>query len=190
MPSILPRGTRNSFRSTSASDDGRIRRFRRASRRCGGWCSASATARVWGPFPSSAAPRLRQSFPAREWTRRRRTSPAPRAIADRRNAALHRQERAGRAQGRRWMPRTSPGKVERRPTGQRSTYQPSSSLETVWRRRESNPRPQPHRMSVYKHRRHLDLTRRPECHRPTDEPALLKCRASGEWLSFGAKPVR
>jgi hypothetical protein len=55
-----------------------------------------------------------------------------------------------------------------------------------WRRRESNPRPQPHRMSVYKHRRHLDLTRRPECHRPTDEPALLRCRASGEWLSFGA----
>ena len=57
-----------------------------------------------------------------------------------------------------------------------------------WRRRESNPRPQPHRLSVYKHRRHLNLARRPECHRPTDEPAILDSRASGDWLSFGASP--
>ena len=64
-----------------------------------------------GPFPSSAAPRLRQPLPARKRSGRRRTSPAPRSLADRRNAALHRQKRAGRAQGRRWMPRTSPGRT-------------------------------------------------------------------------------
>ena len=58
-----------------------------------------------------------------------------------------------------------------------------------WRRRESNPRPQPHRLSVYKHRRHLDLARRLECHRPTGEPAILECRASDDWLFFGAEPV-
>jgi integrase/recombinase XerD len=58
-----------------------------------------------------------------------------------------------------------------------------------WRRRESNPRPQPHRLSIYKRRRHFDFARRPECHRPTDELAILDCRASGDWLSFGAEPV-
>jgi len=63
-------------------------------------------------------------------------------------------------------------------------------MSPAWRRRESNPRPQPHRLSVYKRRRHLDLARRPECHRPTDGPAILRCRASGDWLSFGTEPVR
>ena len=44
--------------------------------------------------------------------------------------------------------------------------------------------------SVYKHRPRLRFTRRPVRDRPTDELALLKCRAAGEWLSFGAEPAR
>jgi len=44
-------------------------------------------------------------------------------------------------------------------------------------------------MSVYKHRPSLHFARRPVDGRPTDELALLKCRASGEWLSFGAEPA-
>ena len=58
-----------------------------------------------------------------------------------------------------------------------------------WRRRESNPRPQPHRMSVYKLRLPFRFARRPECSRPADGPAILKCRASDDWLFFGAEPV-
>jgi hypothetical protein len=38
----------------------------------------------------------------------------------------------------------------------------------LWRRRESNPRPQPHRLSVYKHRLPFRFARRPGCSRPTD----------------------
>ena len=41
-------------------------------------------------------------------------------------------------------------------------------------------------MSVYKHRSPLNFARRPVGDRPTDELALLKCRASDEWLFFGA----
>ena len=37
-----------------------------------------------------------------------------------------------------------------------------------WRRRESNPRPQPHRLSVYKRRLPFRFARRPGCSRPTD----------------------
>jgi hypothetical protein len=59
----------------------------------------------------------------------------------------------------------------------------------LWRRRELNPRPQPHRLSVYKHRWPLNLARRLECHRPTDEPAILRSRASDDWHFFGAEPV-
>ena len=44
-------------------------------------------------------------------------------------------------------------------------------------------------MSIYKHRPPLRFARRPVGGRPTDELALLKCRASGEWLSFGAEPA-
>jgi hypothetical protein len=58
-----------------------------------------------------------------------------------------------------------------------------------WRRRESNPRPQPHRMSIYKLRLPFDFARRPECSRPTVALAILQCRASGDWLSLGAEPV-
>ena len=43
--------------------------------------------------------------------------------------------------------------------------------------------------SVYKHRPRLRFTRRPVRDRPTDGLALLKCRAAGEWLSFGAEPA-
>jgi hypothetical protein len=58
-----------------------------------------------------------------------------------------------------------------------------------WRRRESNPRPQPHRMSIYKLRLPFDFARRPECSRPTVALAILQCRALGDWLSLGAEPV-
>ena len=44
-------------------------------------------------------------------------------------------------------------------------------------------------MSVYKHRSPLHFARRPVGDRPTDELALLKCRASDEWLFFGAEPA-
>ena len=44
-------------------------------------------------------------------------------------------------------------------------------------------------MSVYKHRSPLNFARRPVGDRPTDELALLKCRASDEWLFFGAEPA-
>jgi len=45
-------------------------------------------------------------------------------------------------------------------------------------------------MSLYKLRPPLRFARRPVGDRPTDELALLQCRASGEWLSFGAEPAR
>ena len=59
-----------------------------------------------------------------------------------------------------------------------------------WRRRESNPRPQPHRLSVYKRRLPLRFARRAEDSRPPDGLAILWCRAPGDWLSLGAEPVR
>src|SRR5581483_7182063 len=43
--------------------------------------------------------------------------------------------------------------------------------------------------SVYKLRPPFGFARRPVCDRPTDGLALLRCRASGEWLSFGAEPA-
>jgi len=43
--------------------------------------------------------------------------------------------------------------------------------------------------SVYKLRPPLNFARRPVGDRPTDELALLKCRASDEWLFFGAEPA-
>jgi len=68
--------------------------------------------------------------------------------------------------------------------------EPSSNLERLeWRRRESNPRPQPHRRSFYKHRLPFRFARRPGCSRPTDGLAILWCRAPGDWLSLGAEPV-
>jgi hypothetical protein len=42
------------------------------------------------------------------------------------------------------------------------------AAEQRWRRRESNPRPQPHRLSVYKRRLPFRFARRPGCSRPTD----------------------
>ena len=44
--------------------------------------------------------------------------------------------------------------------------------------------------SVYKLRLPFGFARRPVGSRPTDELALLKCRAAGEWLSLGAEPDR
>ena len=43
--------------------------------------------------------------------------------------------------------------------------------------------------SVYERSSRFDLTRRPVRERPTDGPAILKCRASGDWLSLGASPI-
>jgi hypothetical protein len=44
-------------------------------------------------------------------------------------------------------------------------------------------------MSVYKHRSPFRFALRPVGDLPTAELALLKCRASDEWLFFGAKPA-
>jgi integrase-like protein len=62
--------------------------------------------------------------------------------------------------------------------------------ELEWRRRESNPRPSSLRQSVYKLRPPLEFARRPVGSRPTAGLAILWCRASGDWLSLGAEPVR
>src|SRR5436190_19269156 len=43
--------------------------------------------------------------------------------------------------------------------------------------------------SVYKLRQPFAFARRPVGCRPTDGLAILRCRASGDWLSFGAEPV-
>jgi len=58
-----------------------------------------------------------------------------------------------------------------------------------WRRRESNPRPQPHRSSVYKLVQRFSFARKSARWRPTAGLALLSGRAAGEWLSLGAEPV-
>ena len=50
----------------------------------------------------------------------------------------------------------------------------------AWRRRESNPRPQPHRVSIYKLRLPFRFARRPGCSRPTDGLVILWCRAPGD----------
>ena len=44
-------------------------------------------------------------------------------------------------------------------------------------------------MSVYKLRSPFAFARWPVGDLPTTELALLKCRASDEWLSFGAEPA-
>jgi len=43
--------------------------------------------------------------------------------------------------------------------------------------------------SVYKLRLPFAFTRRPVDSRPTAGLAILRCRTSGDWLSFGAEPV-
>ena len=43
--------------------------------------------------------------------------------------------------------------------------------------------------NVYKRSPPFDFARRPEDRRPTDGLAILKCRASDDWLFFGAEPV-
>ena len=53
----------------------------------------------------------------------------------------------------------------------------SADLRGQWRRRESNPRPQPHRLSVYKRRLPFRFARRPGCSRPTDALADPFCVA-------------
>ena len=45
---------------------------------------------------------------------------------------------------------------------------------TEWRRRESNPRPRPHRTNVYERSPRFALTRRPVRGRPTGGPAILR----------------
>src|SRR5262245_11750567 len=59
-----------------------------------------------------------------------------------------------------------------------------------WRRRESNPRPRPHRPNVYERSPRFDLARRPVRGRPADGPAILRCRTSGDWRSLGTEPDR
>ena len=44
--------------------------------------------------------------------------------------------------------------------------------------------------SIYKRSPRFRFTRRPVRGRPTDGLALLRCPASGEWLSLGGEPVR
>ena len=44
--------------------------------------------------------------------------------------------------------------------------------------------------SVYKRRLPSKFARRLVGNRPTDGLAILKCRASGDWLSLGAEPDR
>jgi hypothetical protein len=63
-------------------------------------------------------------------------------------------------------------------------------FEGEWRRRESNPRPRKRRQNLYKRSPHFALARRPVYGLPTDGPAILWCRASGDWLSLGVEPVR
>ena len=89
------------------------------------------------------------------------------------------------------LPRTLRAESEARghARGARLPRAKRAKQKPTWRRRESNPRPQPHRRSVYKHRLHLRFARRPECNRPTDGLAILCCRAPGDWLSLGAEPV-
>ena len=59
---------------------------------------------------------------------------------------------------------------------------------TEWRRRESNPRPRPHRQNVYERSPRFGFARRSVCGRPTDGLAILKSRALGDWLSRRAEP--
>ena len=66
----------------------------------------------------------------------------------------------------------------------------SCDLQERWRRRESNPRPRPHRPSVYERSPRFRFARRPVRGRPADGLAILSGRASGDWLSLGAEPDR
>ena len=59
-----------------------------------------------------------------------------------------------------------------------------------WRRRESNPRPRPHRPSVYERSPRFAFARRSVRGQPADGLAILSGRASGDWLSLGAEPDR
>ena len=43
--------------------------------------------------------------------------------------------------------------------------------------------------SLYKLRLPFGFARRPVGNRPTGGLAILRCRASGDWLSLGAEPV-
>ena len=86
--------------------------------------------------------------------------------------------------------------ITRGPTGEPGFHRESEQrrqrrrCEARWRRRESNPRPSSLRQSVYKLRPPLEFARRPVGSRPTAGLAILWCRASGDWLSLGAEPVR
>jgi len=44
--------------------------------------------------------------------------------------------------------------------------------------------------NLYKRSLRFSFARRPVRRRPTDGLAILKCRASGDWLSLGAEPER
>ena len=57
-----------------------------------------------------------------------------------------------------------------------------------WRRGESNPRPRPHRQSVYKLRLPLRFARRPVDSRPTAGLVILWCRASGDDVPLAPSP--
>ena len=57
-----------------------------------------------------------------------------------------------------------------------------------WRRGESNPRPRPHRQSVYKLRLPFRFARRPVDSRPTAGLVILWCRASGDDVPSAPSP--
>ena len=74
---------------------------------------------------------------------------------------------------------------------ERSRHGPRSGpdFDRKWRRRESNPRPRPHRQSVYKLRLPFRFARRPVDSRPTAGLVILWCRASGDDIPLAPSPL-
>ena len=73
---------------------------------------------------------------------------------------------------------------------ERSRHGPRSGpdFDRRWRRGESNPRPRPHRQSVYKLRLPFRFARRPVDNRPTAGLVILWCRASGDDVPLAPSP--
>jgi hypothetical protein len=63
-------------------------------------------------------------------------------------------------------------------------------LPALWRRRESNPRPRTHRSEPLQACSAVGSRPTAGGGRPTGGPAILWCRALGDWLSLRAEPVR
>ena len=66
--------------------------------------------------------------------------------------------------------------------------QAEPDFDREWRRGESNPRPRPHRQSVYKLRLPFGFARRPVDSRPTAGLVILWCRASGDDVPSAPSP--